>query len=127
MTEQAALLRKSKQLRKQSYDWGEGNKAWIRAQYHHMPMEMNWLIRFMAYTFLRLGDIRQFKNKHIEVIQGTYNYMRLNLPEVKRHKAPTVSLPPAVNIYKKVAGLPTLRGYGKPDDYVFSPRSITGA
>jgi integrase len=121
VTEYAALLRKSKQLRNQSYDWGEGNKAWIRAEYHQMPQEMNWLIRFMVYTFVRPGDIRQIKNKHIEVIQGAYNYLRLNLPEVKRHKAATVSLPPAVNIYKKLLAYQTARGYGKPDDYVFFP------
>jgi integrase len=121
VTEYAALLRRSKRLRTQTYDWGEGNKAWIRAEYHQMPTEMNWLIRFMVYTFVRPGDIRQLKNKHIEVIQGAYNYLRLNLPEVKRHKAATVSLPPAVNIYKTLLAYQTSRGYGKPDDYVFFP------
>ncbi len=121
VTEYRALLRKSKALRAHTYDWGEGNKAWIRAEYHQMPMEMNWLIRFMVYTFVRPGDIRQIKNKHIEIIQGAYNYLRLNLPEVKRHKSATVSLPPAVNVYKKLLAYQKSRGYGGPEDYVFFP------
>ncbi len=122
VTEYKALLRKSKQLRAVTYThWGEGNKAWIRSEYHQMPTEMNWLIRFMVYTFVRPGDIRQIQNKHLEMIQGTYNYLRLNLPEVKRHKAATVSLPPAVNIYKKLLAYQKSRGYGQPDDYVFFP------
>ncbi len=122
VTEYTAILRQSKRLRKVMYaDWGVGKKAWIRSEYHHMPVEMNWLIRFMVYTFVRPGDIRQLKNKHIEIIQGAYNYLRLNLPEVKRHKAATVSLPPAVNIFKNLWAYQKARGYGKPEDYVFFP------
>lgn len=122
LTEYKAILRLSKQLRAVTYtDWGEGKKAWIRSEYHQMPVEMNWLIRFMVYTFVRPGDIRQIQNKHIEVIQGAYNYLRLNLPEVKRHKAATVSLPPAVNIFKNLWAYQKARGYGKPEDYVFFP------
>ena len=122
ITEYQAIVRKSKELRGVTYtDWGEGKKPWIRAEYHQMPMEMNWLIRFMVYTFVRPGDIRQIKNKHIEIIQGAYNYLRLNLPEVKRHKAATVSLPPAVNIFKNLWLYQKARGYGKPEDYVFFP------
>lgn len=124
-TEYQAILRRSKQLRTVKFtDWGEGNKAWIKRDYHQMPREMNWLIRFMVYTFVRPGDIRQIKNKHIEVIQGAYNYLRLNLPEVKRHKAATVSLAPAVNIYKQLLAYQKSRGYGEPNDYVFFPEEL---
>ena len=42
------------------------------------------------------------QNKHIEIISGKFNYLRLTPPEIKRHKAPTVSLPQAVNVYKTV-------------------------
>jgi integrase len=124
-TEYQAILRRSKQLRTETFtDWGEGNKAWIKRDYHQMPCEMNWLIRFMVYTFVRPGDIRQIKNKHIEIIQGAYNYLRLNLPEVKRHKAATVSLAPAVNIYKQLLAYQKSRGYGEPNDYVFFPEEL---
>jgi integrase len=122
ITEYKAILRQSKQLRSVTFtDWGVRNKAWIKSDYHQMPHEMNWLIRFMVYTFVRPGDIRQIKNKHIEIIRGAYHYLRLNLPEVKRHTAATVSLSPAVFIFEKLLSYQAARGYGRPDDYVFFP------
>lgn len=122
LTEYKAILRKSKQLRAVTFtDWGPRNKAWIRREYHQIPQEMNWLIRFMLYTFVRPGDIRQIKNKHVEIIRGSFHYLRLNLPEVKRHSAATVSLSPAVFVYEKLLAYQTARGYGGPDDYVFFP------
>lgn len=124
LTEYKAILRKSKQLREVTFsDWGPRNKAWIKSDYHQMPKEMNWLIRFMVYTFVRPGDIRQIKNRHIEIIRGNYRYLRLTLPEVKRHKAASVSLPPAVHIFEKVLAYQKGRGYGEPDDYVFFQKS----
>jgi integrase len=122
LTEYTAILRKSKQLRSATFtDWGPRNKAWIKSDYHQMPKEMNWLIRFMVYTFVRPGDIRQIKNKHVEIIRGAYHYLRLNLPEVKRHKSATVSLSPAVHIFEQVLAYQKSRGFGEPDDYVFFP------
>jgi integrase len=122
ITEYKAILRKSKQLRSVTFmDWGPRNKAWIKSDYHQMPQEMNWLIRFMVYTFVRPGDIRQVKNKHIEIIRGAFHYLRLNLPEVKRHKSATVSLSPAVRIFEHLLAYQKSRGYGAPEDYVFFP------
>jgi hypothetical protein len=103
VTEYRAILKKSKTLVGQTFDdWGEGQRAWIRKKYQTMSDDMNALIRFMVYTFLRPGDIRQLKNKHVEVVRGDFNYLRLTLPEVKRHKAPVVSLPAAVGIYERM-------------------------
>jgi integrase len=122
LTEYKAILRECKRLRSVTFtDWGKRNKAWIKSDYHQMPQEMTWLIRFMVYTFVRPGDIRQIKNKHIEMIRGTFHYLRLNLPEVKRHSAATVSLPPAVFVFEKLLAHQQARGYGRPDDYVFFP------
>lgn len=122
ISEYKAILRKSKQLRTVTFtQWGAGKKAWIKSDYHQMPYELNWLIRFMVYTFVRPGDIRQIKNKHVEIIRSTYHYLRLNLPEVKRHSAATASLMPAVFIFEKLLAYQTSRGYGAPDDYVFFP------
>ncbi len=122
LSEYKAILRRSKSLRDEVYsDWATGSKIWIRQDYHQMPHEMNWLIRFMVYTFVRPGDIRQIKNKHVEIIHHAYHYLRLNLPEVKRHKAPTVSLPPAVQIFVKLREFQRSSGYGGPEDYVFFP------
>ena len=122
VTEYAAILRLSKTLRHHVFVWDKPDTRFhIKPEYRSMPIEMNGLIRFMVYTFLRPGDVRQLKNKHIEIISGKFNYLRLTPPEIKRHKAPTVSLPQAVTIYKTLLAHQTAKGFGKPDDYVFFP------
>lgn len=122
LTEYKKILRVSKELRHTTYNaWPHAGKPWIKRDYHCMPYEINNLIRFMVHTFVRPGDIRQIKNKHIEVVRSGYDYLRLNLPEVKRHHAPTVSLPAAVGIYESLRAYQTARGYGQADDYVFFP------
>jgi integrase len=122
ITEYARILRKSRELTRERFtDWGSKKRIWIKEPYQTMPIEMNWLIRFMVYTFVRPGDIRQLKNKHVEVIRGARGYLRLNLPEVKRHRTPIVSLPNAVAIYRQVMAHQQANGFGRPDDYVFFP------
>ena len=87
VTEYGALLRQSKTLRHHVFHWDKPDTRFhIKPEYRRMPLEMNWLIRFMVYTFLRPGDVRQLKNKHIEIISGKFNYLRLTPPEIKRHK-----------------------------------------
>ena len=94
VTEYRRILQKSKALTRTVYaGWEPDKRVWINAAYHRMPVEMNGLIRFMVYTFVRPGDLRQLQHKHVEIIKGQFNYLRLTLPEVKRHKAPIVSLP----------------------------------
>ncbi len=122
VTEDRRILQKSKALPRTVYaGWEPDKRVWINAAYHRMPVEMNGLIRFMVYTFVRPGDLRQLQHKHVEIIKGQFNYLRLTLPEVKRHKAPIVSLPPAVGIYERLLSRQKLQGYGQPDDYVFFP------
>ena len=73
-------------------------------------------------AFLRPGDIRQLKNKHIEIITGNYNYLRITPPEIKRNRSAMVSMPQAVGIYKRVIAFNQAQGYGRPEDYVFFPQ-----
>jgi integrase len=122
VTEYKLILQKSKELTRSTYNnWGLGKRVWINEAYHTMPPEMNGLIRFMVYTFVRPGDVRQLQHKHIEIIKNRFNYLRLTLPEVKRHNAPIVSLPPAVRIYEQLLKVQKQKGFGRPDDYVFFP------
>jgi integrase len=123
ITEYASILKASKALRYKECKGDSPEKRFhMRLSYRHMPHEMNWLIRFMVYTFLRPGDIRQLKNKHIEVILGKYNYLRITPPEVKRHRSAMVSMPQAVGIYNRVKAFNTANGFGSPEDYVFFPQ-----
>lgn len=122
VTEYKSILQKSKELTHTKFsNWPRGKRVWIHEKYHTMPNEMNGLIRFMVYTFLRPGDVRQLQHKHVEIVKGQFNYLRLTLPEVKRHKAPIVSLPPAVRIYEHLLSIQKSHGFGRPNDYVFFP------
>ncbi len=116
------IVRRARELVDEPYTaWGQGKKIWIKDMYQTMPRAMNWLIRFVVYTFIRPGDLRQLKHKHIEVVQGPFTYLRLTLPEIKRHATPMISLPPAVHLFQKIKSENTALGCGGPDDYVFFP------
>ncbi len=122
LTEYRMIVRRARELVGEPYTaWGEGKKIWIKDMYQTMPRAMNWMIRFMVYTFIRPGDLRQLKHKHIEVVQGPFTYLRLTLPEIKRHATPMISLPPAVRLFQKIRSDNTALGCGGPDDYVFFP------
>ncbi|MDI9334577.1 MAG: phage integrase SAM-like domain-containing protein [Cytophagales bacterium] len=121
LTEYKKILRCSKELRGQTFDEWNGKRPWITTKYHIMPIEMNWLIRFMVYTFIRPGDIRQLKNQHIEIVRGEFHYLRITSPEIKRHNAPCVSLAPAVSLFERLLAYNASKGFGKPSDYVFFP------
>jgi len=59
VTEYAAILRQSKTLRQHVFVWNKPDTRFhIKPEYRSMPIEMNGLIRFMVYTFLRPGDVR---------------------------------------------------------------------
>ncbi len=122
LTEYIAIVRCARELEGQHYtSWGDGKKIWIKDLYQTMPKAMNWLIRFMVYTFIRPGDMRQLKHKHVEIIRGKFTYLRLTLPEVKRHATPMISLPPAVHLYQRIKEENARIGRGGPDDFVFFP------
>ena len=54
-------------------------------------------------------------------MRGEHLYLRLTLPETKRHKAQIVTLPPAVRVYERLVSYMQAQGMGKPEDYVFLP------
>lgn len=83
--------------------------------------DFHWLIRFMVNAFMRPTDIRNLQHKHVTVIRGKHIYLRLNLPESKKHDAPIVTLQPAVFVYERLLAWQQANGYGKPDDYLFLP------
>jgi integrase len=123
VSEYISIVRKARELRGVKFDdWGKGKRIWIKENYQVMSDEMHLLIRFMIYTFMRPGDVRQIKHKHVEIIRGKFTYLRLTLPEVKRHNAQVVSLPPAVAIYESQLKRQRHAGLGCPDDHVFFPQ-----
>ena len=86
--------------------------------------DLHWLIRFMVNGFMRPGDIKFLKHKHVTIVRGKHIYLRLNLPETKRHDKPIVTLQPAVFVYERLLAKQVADGYGRPDDYVFLPNLV---
>jgi hypothetical protein len=86
-----------------------------------MPRDMVRVIGFMVNSFIRPGDLKFIQHKHVEIIEGEYNYLRLSLPETKKHDQPIVTMTAGVGIYKRLLNEAKLRGFGKPNDYLFLP------
>lgn len=97
------------------------DRFWVQPRHLSLPPDMAWAIRFMVNSFVRPGDLRQLKHKHVQVVRGTSVYLRMTLPETKRHDAPMVTLRPAVQVYEAALAKAKQDGFGGPDDYLFLP------
>lgn len=86
-----------------------------------IPTEITWLIGFMVNSFIRPVDAKLIQHKHIEIITGKNNYLRLTLPETKGHRSQIVTLQPAVRIYSTLKKYMAAMDMDKPDDYLFLP------
>ncbi|MEY3791428.1 MAG: hypothetical protein RLZ09_2264 [Pseudomonadota bacterium] len=95
-----------------------------------IPIEIVWAIRFMVNGFMRPSDIFHIKHKHVEIVRREYEYLRLTLPETKRHKNQIVTLRPAVKVYERLKAHMAKNDLAGPNDYLFLPtikdRAIAG-
>lgn len=103
------------------FELGAGERFWIARDLLTMPKELPWLIRWMVNTFVRPSDIKLMKHKHIEIVKGRHVYLRMKLPETKRHSQPIVSMRPAVRIYERLLADQVSKGRGNAEDYLFMP------
>lgn len=126
VTEYRALLRKARSLQGQLHPvtqvLGPQQRYWISRELLCMPPDIAWVIGFMVNTFVRPGDIKLMKHKHIEEVRGRHVYLRMNLPETKRHDKPIVSMRAAVRIFARIRQRNQSAGFGSPDDYLFLPQ-----
>ncbi len=124
-----ALVKASKQLVDVADDGSEkvlthrSTSAGAYKKRETIPLEMRWLIRFMVNSFIRPVDIKLIQHKHVEVITGPSTYLRLNLPETKRHTGQVVTMRAANSVYHSLKQYQESRGYGKPNDYLFLPEA----
>jgi len=100
---------------------GDRDRFWVAARNMRLAPDMFWVICFMVNSFVRPGDLRQLKHKHVTVVRGQTVYLRLNLPETKKHDKPMVSMQSAVHVYESALRHGQAQGYGGPEDYVFLP------
>jgi hypothetical protein len=94
----------------------------VKKTYQPIDDELRFVTTFLVNTFLRPADIKNLKNKHIAVVETKdAKYLRINTPDSKTVKSPVVSMEAAVGLYKDLTEFNKAKGYGGPDDYVFSP------
>ncbi|MBD9663777.1 hypothetical protein IB278_07335 [Variovorax sp. VRV01] len=126
VAEYRAVVAAARRLRGQPHpvldELASGERFWIARELFVMPQELPWLIRWMVNTFVRPSDIKLMKHRHIDIVRGKHVYLRMNLPETKRHSQPIVSLRPAVRVYECLLAHRREQGFGGADDYLFMPQ-----
>ena len=128
LVEYRALIRTAHRLERQQTQapelkstGGHRDRFWVASRNRCLPPDMAWVIRFMVNSFVRPGDIRQLKHKHVQVVRADSTYLRLTLPETKKHDTTVVTLRPAVQVYEVALARAQAQGQGGPEDYVFLP------
>jgi hypothetical protein len=101
---------------------GQRQRFWVTQRYRTLPWDMYALMIFMVNGFIRPSDIKTLRHRHVQVVRGEHNYLRLNLPETKKHDKPIVTLQPAVRIYKFLVNKRQQADACKPDDWIFLPK-----
>lgn len=91
---------------------GHRERFWVQTRHLHLPPDMALAIRFMVNSFVRPGDMRQLNHKHVQVVRGASVYLRMNLPQIKRHDATMVTLRPAVSVYEALLKKAQADGHG---------------
>lgn len=100
---------------------GQRDRFWVAPRNMLLAPDMFWAIRFMVNSFVRPGDLRQLKHKHVTVVRGDTVYLRMKLPETKKHDKPMVTMQSAVHVYESALRHSQSQGFGGPEDYVFLP------
>ena len=117
--------------------------AFSRTQYRHLldtcrkaeagDIEVRWktvkldtdfraLITFAVNSFFRPGDLFALQHKQVEIVERRdTKYLKLTPPASKRHAKPIISMPAAVDVYKRLLARQKASGRGEPEDYVFFP------
>ena len=123
-TEYWRILRSARSLRGTPHP---NSKRALRKSYklvyrdYCMPPDLAWAVGFMVNSFIRPSDLKTLKHRHVEVVRGKNTYLRLTLPETKKHDAPIVTLFPAVRIYRQIVKYQQQMGKANPNDYLFLP------
>ena len=123
------ILHTSKRLMREQVEaprvkMGEGTRErfWITPRYRHLPPDFYWLVTFMVNSFVRPSDIKVLQHRHVEVVRGTHDYLRLTMPATKKHDKPIVTMRPAVRVYEALLARAKAQGQASPEDFVFLPQ-----
>lgn len=106
----------------ESFKIALGNEKTASVRHGVLTEELYDLILFMTNTFIRPTDIRVLRHKHIEIVKSEQVYLRLSHPMTKKHASPIVSLPAAIDVYRRIVKRQKAEGFGGADDFVFQPQ-----
>lgn len=124
VSEYKVLLRCAKDLREEHIAHPlnhRSTRGGIFTASNGVPWELVWLIGFMVNSFIRPVDARIIQHKHVEIVRNGHCYLRLRLPETKRHRNQVITLPAAVHIYESLKRYFAARTLAGPQDYLFFP------
>ncbi len=124
VAEYKALLRCAKALREEHIAHPPNHRSsrgGIYTATNGVPWELVWLIGFMVNSFIRPVDARIIQHKHVDIIRNGHCYLRLRLPETKRHRNQVITLPAAVHIYEALKRYFAAGSLAGPQDYLFFP------
>ena len=95
-------------------------KTVIRA--HQVTDEMRFLITFVVNTFLRPSDVKNLRNRNIQIVDGAQKYLRIQTDQSKTINSAIISMEVAVEIYKDLIEFQKKnnRPHSK-NDFVFFP------
>jgi integrase len=89
---------------------------------HQITKELRFFATFMVNTFIRPGDARLLRHRHVEIVRTEIaQYLRITTDWSKTTLAPIVTMPLAVEIYERLTRFQQERGFGSADDYLFLP------
>lgn len=98
------------------------SRFWVPEADRVMQQDLVWVVRMMVNSFVRPTDIKVLQHKHVEIVHGAQTYLRLNLPETKKHMGAVVTMPGAVRVYEALRHHAKLLGKASPEDYLFLPQ-----
>ena len=96
------------------------NKVVVR--YHLIDDEIRLLITFMVNAFLRPSDIKNLRNRNIQIVDDEDTFLRIQTDSSKTINHPIVSMPAGVGIYRDI--IKYQQNMNRPcrrDDFVFFP------
>ena len=91
---------------------------------HLITNEMRFLITFVVNSFLRPSDVKNLKNKSIQIVEkADQRYLRIQPESSKTINTPIVTMEDAIGIYRDLLALhKTNDSPTGPDDFVFFPK-----
>jgi hypothetical protein len=79
------------------------------------------MIEFMVNSYIRPTDLKNMQHQHVEIVRNMHTFLRLSLPESKKHDKPIATQAKAVTVYEELCTAHAADGLAGDQDYVFMP------